>query len=246
MESSNVSIPAFDQAIEKIEQFYRLHPTGMGWRFAYGPKSSLISDFPVWLIGINPGGSGPDKAEPSREDGNGYRLERWSDHGTANPLQTNVLRLFQMLGKSLEEPWEQLLDQCFTTNACPFRTSSVVHLKKILPTWQEISNRLWKPLLLRHRPHVIICIGEIPHRVMHDALTANGIHRVSRSQHPTGWGKYMWYEEHYRADEQKLALIRVPHLSRFTIFTREKCLPYTTAIPAVIAKILNESNPEVI
>jgi hypothetical protein len=238
----DVKISAFDRAIRLIEERYHANPTGMGWRFAYGPKGALTSGFPVWLIGLNPGGRGPDKAEPSREDGNGYRLEGWSDSKGPNSLQRNVFQLFQSLGGHLNEPWEQLLDRCFTANACPFRSPSAQELNRLISGWLSFCNRIWAPILADHCPRAMVCLGDDSRKVMAGLCAAAGFKSVSSTKHPTGWGTISWSSERYQRDTQRITIVRVPHLSRFQIFTSEKCRPLSNAIPSLIASIIIEHN----
>ncbi len=243
MESSNVSLPVFDEAVKKIEQYYRLHPTGMGWRFSFGPKASLVSGLSMWFIGVQPGGAGPDVGEPSREDGNGYRLEGWSDRDTPNPLQRNVMCLFQMLGECLGKSWERLLDQCFTSNVCPIRAPDSDCLKQILPEWKAFSLDLWSPVLLEYGPSVVVCNGREAHSVLCKSAAKIGLKRNGEMLlHPTGWGNLQWYEDRYQDEDRTLMLICIPHLSHFKIFTSEKCRQQSQAIVDLIASAVSDDS----
>lgn len=236
--NSDTQFPEFDGAIELIEEYYRSNPTGMGWRFAYGPKSALASGFPLWLIGLNPGGRGPDKAEPSRKDGNGYRLEGWSDSHAPNSLQRNTFRLFQMLGEHLNEPWELLLDRCFTANVCPFRSPSAQELNRLVPGWSSFCQRLWKPIFATYCPHAMVCLGDDSRKQMAELCSAAGFRLAASKKHPTGWGSISWSSEVHQRHDRSVTIVRVPHLSRFQIFTSEKCQEQSSAIPELIASVV--------
>lgn len=219
-----------------IERYYLENHTRMGWRFAYGPKSSLGSDLSMWFIGANPGGSGPDKSEPSREDGNGYRLEGWSNRHTTNTLQRRVLRFFQMLGDSLNSPWEPLIDQCFISNACPLRTPSEAILNETAPHWRVFCIQLWTFLLKNTCPAVIVCHGNVAYEIIRSAADKAGFVCRYHKQQPTGCGDTSWiecelfltlksfqyFEYHIFRDLQflQLALTKVRQMRSFGVYLR--------------------------
>jgi len=234
MSSKPDPLSDFDKAASSIEQYYNANSTGMGWRFAYGPRAALLSEPHLWFLGLNPGGSGPDIGEVSREDGNGYRLEGWSERGHFNPLQNRVHGLFKRLGSEMGKDWAQLLDQCFTANACPFRTPSEGELSRTMPNWEEFSARLWSPMLRQYRPSAVICMGNRSFELLSESMALAGLSALPLSKMSTGCGRTSWASQDFQHHNMVVSVFRLPHFSRSPIFSNPNWNNIATEITRTI------------
>ena len=188
---------------QRIEREYEAGRYGAGWRFLYGPASTLHGA-DVAFIGLNPGGSerDPYRAEFSCEAGSAYVRESWAGHPPGEaPLQWQVRTLFDGLG---EVPASVLAG-----NLVPFRSRDW----DSLPSSERATAfglELWRDVLRSAEPSLIVTMGG----TSFDLLAR--LYGIAPRSVPTGWGRVSarWGE----ADGCRI--VGLPHLSRFRIVTR--------------------------
>ena len=148
-----------------------------GWRLLYGPTATLEAAN-VAFIGLNPGGSevATGHGEFEQPEGSAYVIESWAGHPAGeSPLQRQVRALFSYLR---QEPHNVLAG-----NLVPFRS----------PSWAELPDRrrtidfgaaLWKRILERAKPKLVICMGKETYHSLSRVLGA-GSPKVTE----VNWGK---------------------------------------------------------
>ncbi len=230
MQTAEGYLPAFDGAVADIASAYDRLGLQLGWRFLYGPPSSLLCPNGVMLVGINPGETFSVRA--SVEPGNAYLVEHWSRDGTN--LQAQVLQLFEVFARYIGRgrSGRELLDETLTTNFCPFRS----------PTWAQLSRKreavnfsrqFWANLVPRINARLIISMGRLPFRQFQRVLTTFASGPAVREL-PTGWGKLTFCLQTYSHGTRKIVLARIPHLSRYRLMSRPACLPFVGAFAQTI------------
>ncbi|MGQ3673559.1 uracil-DNA glycosylase family protein [Xanthobacter sp. TB0136] len=188
----------------RIETFEREHGYGLGWRLLASP-AAVLEKADIAFIGLNPAGQvrPPDHPDLAPAQGSAYSTESWAGHAPGeSPLQKQARTLFHHLGVRPE--------QVLAGNLVPFRS----------PSWAELPHRkaartfgetLWKDILARARPRLVICMGAEVFGSVGQLLEAGEPCAIS-----LGWGKI----QGARARFGRGTIIRLPHLSRFRIITR--------------------------
>ena len=199
---------------EEIQAFYDASPHELGWRFLYGPASTL-SGARIAFIGANPGGSEipADHSVFSSERGSVYRIERWKDRERERPagehrLQKRVLLLFDRLGVDA--------DDVLAGNLVPFRSPSWALLSD-RPKAVEFGTDLWRRVLRRANTELIVCMGNDAFFAVHGTL---GQSRYSEAPANCGNGTIRTATVIGGAK-----LVGIPHLSRSGVMTRAESQP---------------------
>jgi len=196
----------FATSVAEIQEAYSRLGHQRGWRFLATPRRTLIANAPVAFVTLNPGGSLEDPAHgvASCEAGSAYVHERWNANAPGeSPLQQQVRSMFAWLGR---DP-ETTLSAYFV----PFRSPS---LKKLVAPRQSIAFgvQLWCGILAEVRAPVVVCLGADVEKWL---ILVLGKPR-SVTTLLVGWGKVT--ARLNRFDSR--VLLRLPHLSRFRIFSR--------------------------
>jgi hypothetical protein len=231
----------FPSLVERIEDAYERLGHRLGWRFLYTPESTLSRETRLALVAANPGGKVYRPPMPSSEEGNAYRLERWGKGGTLKPLQVQVRRLFEELGRRLDvgSP-ERLMDETLTGNFCPFRSPSWADLHNKRPSIR-FSEDLWHSILERVEPRAVICLGGDAARQIKGGLERHQWTPVGRpEQCSVGWGAVTYEVSRYESARGQTLIARLPHLSTFQIFSREKCRPAIERLTVAIAAAVGD------
>ncbi|RZF63719.1 hypothetical protein EWE75_14685 [Sphingomonas populi] len=180
----------------------------LGWRFIMCPQANMATA-KLLFVTLNPGGKERHGPSWSQELGSAYRVEAWNgcEPGKAR-LQQQVQALFTLL--------DVCDDEVFSANYVPFRSPSwdaLPHRNAAL----RFSDRLWRSIYPKISFDIIVCMGkEQPAKPLASLCGAQ-----FESSHLVGWGAVT--ADRYRlADGRKL--IALPHLSRFSIFDREKSI----------------------
>lgn len=191
---------------EEIEAAYRRSGNSLGWRFLYGPESTLV-DAEIAFIGLNPGGS---KAEQEHDvfatapGKSAYIHEKWGTKPAGqHKLQIQVQALFHRLDV---EPHHVLAG-----NIIPFRSQSLKSLKN-QQECLRFGRDLWRKVLDRAKPRLIVCMGNDAEKQLLQILQT-----TNKISVPVGWGKI----HGTRHDFDGGTLVRLPHLSRIAIMKRE-------------------------
>ena len=197
----------------------------LGWEFLYTPAATLRCPNGFMLVGINPGGDVFGIAE-SIEEGNAYLIQEWSSDGAR--LQQQVRSFFGLLADRFlanATQGDALLGQTLTTNFCPFRS----------PTWRQLPRRpeavsfsqdLWTGLLSDIAPSVVLCMGALPYRYLHNILRRQANTMEDERRFPTGWGNYDFALRVYSIKGRPVVLARLLHFSQYKLMSREACRPH--------------------
>ena len=126
------------------------------------------------------------------------------------------------------------MNSTLTGHFIPFRSPSFDLLSNKTESL-EFGEQLWARIFEHIAPQIIITMDT------HSFKRVRGIIKHRRPgeperhmQLPTGWGNYMADIVHYGEPGHRVTLARLPHLSRFTIFTSAKC---RAAVPRLMDEI---------
>jgi hypothetical protein len=119
----------FEPLTSEIDAVYQRLGYREGWRFLYGPRSTLAPGTKVVFLGLNPGGSGAAAwanrtfIKPEVPEGNAYRVEPGWNTGHQDEVKTLFLRLVE--AARIAKSWQRFMDEdVLTSNFCPFRSAS--------------------------------------------------------------------------------------------------------------------------
>jgi len=187
-----------------IEKAYIRSRNTLGWRLLYSPRSTL-EGADIAFVGLNPGGDRDESVDRrfAVPTGSAFFDESWkgSPPGQSR-LQKQVRSLFSKLGVRPND--------VLAGNLVPFRS----------PTWKapvnkraasDYGQRLWRQILLRAKPRLVIGMGREATRRLGRVLETELEQRVL-----VGWGNVAGT----RAVFENGILVGLPHLSRFPIIGR--------------------------
>lgn len=224
---SNALQPLFEACATDIKVAYDDLGHSLGWRFLTGPRGTLNADTEIAFISLNPAGGPADAHQtgPSYETGSAYVTEAWGHNprGQAT-LQRQVQALFAELipHRGEEGPVETFLAQhVLTAHFVPFRSPSLAALHERERS-VAFARQLWARILGAWQPRLILTIDRYTSDAFHDILTSHlkGM-VVDAAGFDTGWGRYQADATRYRLpdDGRRVTVGRLPHLSRFTLFS---------------------------
>lgn len=226
-----------------IAREYRRLDLKLGWRFLYTPACTLASETPLAFVGLNPGDDKYRDPILSVENGNAYcqQIEDWWGPRQQACLQTQVCRLYESLAAELGTTTEKLMNhQTLAMNFCPFRSQRWDQLDR--QTKNELiafSRGMWARVLEIVEPRVIVCLGKEPMRYLGRVLEARGARPAGPEQRTSaGWGNCTYGIRCYTTSYGQVTMVRIPHLSTYTIFGRPESEPATTDIVSTISKAL--------
>lgn len=194
---------------EAIQHMYeararRFPHAALGWRLLYSPRQ-VLDGARVAFIGLNPGGRSvdPTHGKFSAESGSAYRseIENW---GASSALQDQVIALFQRLQVSPED--------VLAGNLVPFRSPDEASLPDA-PQAIAFGRNLWREILRKVGPRVVVTMGATANREISRLLMVR-----NTATHLVGWGNCSASRGEFSAG----TWIGLPHLSRFTIMTRNE------------------------
>jgi hypothetical protein len=229
----------FDQCIAEIESAYATLDHKMGWRFLTSPSTTLSSATEVALITLNPGGKSDDsESHPhgSSEKGSAYLTESWDDQRPGNDkLQLQIQALIQGMQSRLGFPgtWQDYMNsQVLSAHFVPFRSPNIKALHESEQS-MDFARTLWGQILGAWMPRILITIDRKSYEALDDLLRAHAnLRAVSSRRLPTGWGEYqadvLRFED--LDDRGPVTLVRLPHLSRFTLFHSAARKPFLDAL----------------
>jgi hypothetical protein len=102
----------------------------------------------------------------------------------------------------------------------PFRSPSVASLHEPAKS-REFAHSLWSQILGAWIPRILITIDRTTYSAITDILDAQpGSRVIDRETFPTGWGSYEADVKRFEGLQGRgtVTLVRLPHLSRFTLF----------------------------
>jgi hypothetical protein len=226
----------FSKWCAEIQEAYIGLGHKIGWQFLTSPQATLSRDCQIALITMNPGGSieKSDHGRESSEAGSAYIVEAWK-HGYAPgqaPLQVQVRRMFSLLATAQggRTTGDELLNASLTGYFVPFRSpqfKALAHPRESL----TFATKLWADILNHCDPKLIITIDQHTRRGLTRILNAKYGATPSLQQFEIGWGTYTADLFTYGS----VAMLRLPHLSRFPIFGRRASQLQVERIIAAVA-----------
>ena len=231
----------FTESCAEIEDVYvRLGHT-MGWQFLASPQATLRRDCQIALITMNPGGSvdRPDHGRESSEAGSAYIVQAWK-HGYAPgqaPLQVQVRTMFSLLAATRggRTTGDELLNASLAAYFVPFRSpqfKALAHRRESL----DCAVKLWTRIFSHIAPKLVITIDQVTTRHLLRILGSKyGV--PSRQKFPIGWGTYTADAFSFDSGDVRLALLRLPHLSRFPVFGRPTSQPYLERVIQAVVPV---------
>lgn len=188
----------------RIRKAYEESGNVLGWRFLSSPAGTLDSA-EVALIDQNPGGDRQpdDHPEFAMEKGSAYEEEKWDHHSPGNsPLQIQVRTLFERLQVESSD--------VLAGHLVPFRSPSWSHLKKRKEAI-EFGKEIWKEVLDRARPELVVALGAVARGPVIEILEAHSIKPI-----PLNWkGRDAW-----RGKFDGGKFVYLPHFSRCPVMRR--------------------------
>lgn len=218
----------FDACVREIEAEYARLQHSLGWRFLGVSKRVLRGPARLAVVSLNPAGrfEPPGHPRESVEAGSWYTAESW---GGCPPGESRLQRQVRLLFRELAvrtgfsgDP-DDLIGESLVANVVPFRSPVMT----ALPRRQEsfaFAQQLWAKVLPRVRPRLIVCLGRDAQRTLNAVLCESLGQACRESQAlPTGWGTYTATLEDFDMGNARIRLLTLPHLSRFSLFTSERC-----------------------
>jgi len=213
----------------------------LGWSLLYGPyKNMWHPNYPVAFFGLNPGGSDFGEPSISNEDGSSYLVEDWGHGEGKSPLQLQVQALYKAIAEVAYPTitHEDLLTESLATNFVPFRSGDWASLDKKTESL-EFSRELWRDRVHSVPTSLYLTMAGVTFNEIHNLLIGDGYSLNPDSiTELVGWGNVTYQINKYEKNGCKTALIRVPHMSRYTIFSREQCLPAINHIKSIAKEYL--------
>lgn len=210
----------FSNAAAEISQQYSSLGHQLGWRFLYTPARTLNPDIPLFFLGLNPGGDSHHAPQPSVETGNAYRVEAWGANDQPNPLQVQVVALYERVAALLPSiESAALMDRSLAANFCPFRSPSWAKLPARRASI-DFSRSLWSRILRDTIPAAFISLTELPARHLVEILRDLGWRQIGNQILGVGWGAVTCSMRTFENEARTTVVVRLPHLSRFRIVGR--------------------------
>ena len=189
-------------------------------------KAVLKSSPKIAFITLNPGGSRirDDHPSASCEDGSPYLDESWGNKNPGeSPLQKQIQRMFDTIREKTNYPGSKraLIKSTLSGHFVPFRSRNLDNLKDKKEAF-DFGEKIWGEVLETVRPRLFICINKETAERLRKIIATTYALPESKSYKPqTGWGDYTADIVEF-GNNAEVKLLRLPHLSRFTLFTREK------------------------
>ncbi len=229
----------FKALIAKIDCAYTRLGYDLNWKFLYSPQNTLRKGQRLFFLGLNPGGEEKEEISQSFEKGNAYLHDDWGSGPGQYPLQIQVQGLYRELAEAMNNgtDYKELMDNSFAANYIPFRS----------PRWNSLDNKsgaldfahsFWPAILDYCEPRAIISIAKEPYGGVRAILLDQGFVSVRSVCEPINWGKATYTLERFSKGDRSIAMLRLPHLSQYRIFSRERCQQPRRKAIAEIAQAL--------
>ena len=240
LEYPEVSMLSFEECVERIEQAYLDLGHPIGWRFLSGPRRTFSPSTRIAFLTLNPGGDTdpyPEHPQESSEPGSAYWMERWKGKPPGQEsLQVQVQSLFQMIREIVGA--EEISARAFvesrvlTGHFIPFRSpdfNSLVRPRESI----GFSRDLWADILAGWMPQVLVAMsGQTFGNLRQIVLKRLGGEVLSDRKFETGWGTAGSRVLDIRVIPTggRVKLAQIPHLSRYSLFSRQQCYPFVRQI----------------
>lgn len=225
--SKKKSDKIFQDTVDQIKNFEQEHGYELGWRFLTCSKTVLKTDPKIAFITLNPGGSRTREDHPSAscEKGSPYLDESWKDRNPGeSPLQIQIQKMFDKICEktNCHGRTRELIESTLSGYFIPFRSPSRNDLKHKKEAF-DFGEKIWLRILKTVQPKLFVCIEkETAKRIRKTIETAYDLTESKSYKLQTGWGNYTADIFEF-GNNSEVKLLRLPHLSRFTLFTSEKC-----------------------
>ena len=215
----------FQDTVDQIKNFYQEHSYELGWRFLTCSKSVLKNNPKIAFITLNPGGSRirHDHPSPSCEEGSPYLDESWGGKKPGeSKLQIQIQKMFGKIHEKVSYPGSkhELMKSTLSGHFVPFRSPNLKDLENKKEAF-DFGEKIWSEILTSVRPRLFVCINtETTERIRKIIENVYKLPERKSYKLQTGWGDYTADIIEF-GDKAQIKLLRLPHLSRFTLFTRE-------------------------
>ena len=196
-----------DELRARIERRYVDGGYRLGWRLLYSP-AVVLEGTRVAFVGLNPGGGvrRDDHAEFAMSSGSAWVVESWKGRPPGKaPLQRKVLSLFELLG---EKP-----EAVLSGNLVPFRSPDWDALPGDKKALVSFGKDLWRDMILRARPSLVIACGTCPFNALRQALGG-----TKPEKYGLDWGRVAARRCVWPGGE----LVGLPHLSHYQVVTSRR------------------------
>lgn len=189
-------------------------------------KAVLKSNPKIAFITLNPGGSRMRDDHPSAscEEGSPYLNESWGGKKPGeSKLQIQIRKMFGKIHEKLNYPdsKRELIESTLSGHFVPFRSPNLGALKDKKEAF-DFGEKIWSEILASVQPELFVCINvETTKRIRKIIATIYNLPEGKPCKLETGWGNTT-AEIFEFGDNAQIKILRLPHLSRFTLFTREK------------------------
>ncbi len=217
----------FQDIVDQIKNFEQEYGYELGWRFLTCSKAVLKSNPKVAFITLNPGGSRVRDDHPSAscENGNAYLVESWKNQRPGESLlQKQVQKMFDKIREkaNCHGGMRKLIESTLSGYFIPFRSPNRNDLKHKKEAF-DFGEKIWLKILETVQPELFICIEkETAKRLKKIIETTYDLPESKSYKLQTGWGNYTADIFEFGSNAE-VKLLRLPHLSRFTLFTSKKC-----------------------
>lgn len=118
--------------------------------------------------------------------------------------------------------YQDLMDKSLAANYITFRS----------PNWNSLDNKsraleffrsFWPTILDYCEPRVIISIAKEPYAHMSEILRDQGFTNIGEICKRVNWGRAAYTFGRLSKGSRSIALLRLPHLSLYKIFSRAQC-----------------------
>ena len=229
-----------EEILGKIEAHAKAYTYTSSWSFLFTGKHTFCKNQKLIFVGLNPGGRA-DKCNylPVRYNENGHNdyleADDWGKGIGKTPLQRQVISLFEGIARQLGVTHESLMHETMAANFIPFRSQDWDKVENG-PQCMLFAKELWRDIIDYTNPAVIISMNRLAHESFLGLVEAKDTLNFE-----TKWGSTTAsFAEYTKRDGKKGLLVRVPHLSRYRIFKREKSQNCTDQIVQKIASYYKE------
>ena len=231
-----------EQCVSRIERQEQILGHRLGWRFLMGPRRTFSGKTRVAFITMNPGGAADDPTYPraSVEAGSAYWTEAWPGREVgADPLQWQVQALFKMVAELTGAKSAQAYvdREVLSAYFVPFRSPNVNTLHRRAES-MVFARQLWSAIFAEGVPQVILTLGRDAYDGLHEVLTGLGWTAFAHRPYDVGWGRQTAVVERFRHGPGAVVLARMPHLSRFKLFSGDEAR--RTKIRAFLRDVFGE------
>ncbi|TAA48690.1 hypothetical protein [Corallincola spongiicola] len=226
----------FKLASERIQHAYDAQGHSEGWQFLTSPKNTfkkgadIIFFTPLPLTEYHP----DTVFSASAEQGSIFATEQWGNHAIGRaPLQKQVQAMFRQFARLFYCSGDALLQRSMTAHYIPFRATSADTLHNEADAHQ-FAKKLWAEILPPLNAKIVICIDDHTATDLYEILSGEALKQADVDTIKLNWGNISAKVYPLGKGAAARVLVRLPQLSRFTIFDREKS---QSAVNELIAKL---------